>query len=468
MVELFHYTQEKIGKNKQSRSFCDLNLKSDIESIQYCGDFIFDNATKIDRGQIRFSHKLLINISSGDIEITYKIENIKEDFGEPVKSTYWVEKNHFLKLQNLTLMGFLYGEKIPGFWGVKYFRATTEIFNKIKLILFENIQESYILNKTYDPYKISPLYDLIVDYHLYKNNIKGHDNVYMHILEEYPKKKWLTKNDNKFLPAILDRYGIKTKYFVSELSLPENEVLNIKTLVYLCRLFGDNYIEYIKELNWNKICKSRFVPQKYHECKTDAEKKCVLTTIKNWNKISVRSDLPVETLYELFKVREFLDSNGYNLKIKVKTVKEVFDQMEEWNVIKKQIVKGYLLKYSIPDDIVNEIEQPIIIENDEYIPKVLLSEDQFILEGYRMKNCMGRQFTNAAIYWFISLSIGKLTVNLQFKQGVLMVGYGKANTPIDHSIFDAPIDILTERLEKYQNLTWERVKIQYTTKNLEI
>ena len=72
--------------------------------------------------------------------------------------------------------------------------------------LTKYMSNTYILEKdrTADKCYMNELYDLLVDFHLDKKNIKGHDGVYYHIQYDYPKKKWLKKNDNKFLPSILN------------------------------------------------------------------------------------------------------------------------------------------------------------------------------------------------------------------------------------------------------------------------
>lgn len=51
---------------------------------------------------------------------------------------------------------------------------------------------------------LNTIYDLIVDYHLDVKGIKGHNGIYFDIQQEYPKKKWLERNEYKYLPAVLD------------------------------------------------------------------------------------------------------------------------------------------------------------------------------------------------------------------------------------------------------------------------
>ena len=94
--------------------------------------------------------------------------------------------------------------------------------------------------------------------------IKGHDGVYDDIQTEYPKKKWLIKNDYKFLPSILDSYGIKSKYLIGELNKNFSRKIQIGSLNYLCKLFGENYIDYLKQINWDRHCYENVPNKKLH------------------------------------------------------------------------------------------------------------------------------------------------------------------------------------------------------------
>ena len=63
----------------------------------------------------------------------------------------------------------------------------------------------------------------------------------------------IPKNDNKYIPANLDGYGIKSKYLIGELN-DETSHTQIKSLNYICKLFGGNYIDYIKQIPWKNHC----------------------------------------------------------------------------------------------------------------------------------------------------------------------------------------------------------------------
>ena len=69
-------------------------------------------------------------------------------------------------------------------------------------------------------------------------------------------------------------------------------------------------------------------------------------------------------------------------------------------------------------EILEDIESPIIIDEKVYIPKLILSEDEFTLEGAKMKNCMSKQFLHGSIYLYVSLSLGNRRINIHFNRGL--------------------------------------------------
>ena len=107
---------------------------------------------------------------------------------------------------------------------------------------------------------------------------------------------------------------------------------------------------------------------------------------------------------------------------------------------------------------------PIVIDGVTYQPKVLLSEDDFRIEGIKMKNCMAKQFVNGAIHIYMALQTGRKRINLQFKKGNLIQSYAKANTPVPHSLFNGPIEELNTKMRNYPNLEWKREKYDIITK----
>lgn len=458
-----HYYQEKLDKNKTSvTSTCDLKLGSDDTVVVYTGNFYTSYSRIGAQLSVTFFHELVIDKVTGDINITYKIENKKKVGGDTLKEGLWTKKNDFNKIEDLCDRGFYLGEKRIGYWGVKYKRQIDDNFNFIKKELFSMTDDEFILNKSYneEDCMVSPLYDLLVDFHLSKKKIKYHDNVYIHIQNDYPKKKWLKLNDNKFLPAVLDSYGIKSKYLIKELSQKHNQKINIKCVNYICKLLGDNHIDYIKKFLWEAVCKVHFKPSKIHKCKTDMEKNFIVNVINLWQYGDARLDNPIEALYNLYSLRSFLEEKGYDLKIKVRKPDDIDFLIEEWSLIKKHLSVGYKLKYVIPDEILEDVESPITIDEKVYIPKLILSEDDFTLEGAKMKNCMSKQFLHGSIYLYVSLSLGNRRINIQYRKGSLVQAFGKANTPIRKDIFDSALEVLSKRMLSHKELTWKKEKYE--------
>ena len=90
MVTHEHYFQEKVERNKQSSSTCELRLGSDENNIIYCADF-YTNYSRYDVGnKLRFFHELIINKHTGDIQVTYRLENDRLKNGSSLKSAILV------------------------------------------------------------------------------------------------------------------------------------------------------------------------------------------------------------------------------------------------------------------------------------------------------------------------------------------------------------------------------------------
>jgi len=458
---LLKHNQKKIDNKSGSVSICDLRLFSDDDNIEYFGTFDFDYQRYGYKRQVTFIHSFTLNILTGDILINYKLINNNLTKEQQLKTSSQSKKNSFKMLSELSENGFYRGEKRLKYWGVKYERVIESInltiYNKIKT----NFKGDFIKSKNYEnKYVINPLYDMLVDYHLDCKEIKQHDGVYEDIKHEYPKKKWLLKNDNKFLPAILDTYGIKSKYLIGELNSRCDKPIQIASLNYLCKLFGDNYLDYLKQFNWDLHCYDIIPNRKVHRLKNDVEKKSMVTLINRWEKDSLRSDSLIYNLNKLFTIRELLEQRGIDLNFKAKCDNEFENILETWIGIKSYFSKGYKLKYVFPEDFINIIETEIDVDGLSYTPKILSTEEDFRLEGYRMKNCMSKQFSNGNLYVYVSLTHKRKTINLQYRKGVLTQQYGKANTPVI-DLFKTAIDILSNRFNSQPNIEWKKEKYDF-------
>jgi hypothetical protein len=467
MKTVVHYYQEKLDKTKKLKATCELRLGIGDDLIVYASTYYTEYNRRGEPCNVTFFHQLSIDKKTGDITTTYKISNSGRLLSP--KNDYKVKKNNFESLQGLTERGFYNGEKRIRYWGIKYNRILDKIFLKINTDLNKRIDEEFLQNKRYEfeTSHINPLYDLIVDYHLYKKNVKPHNNVYSDIMEVYPKKKWLKLNDNKFLPAVLDELGIKSKYIIGEISsLDKDTRVNLGALNYLCKLFGDNYLDYIKKIEWKYFCNQYFNRKKKHTCRDEAEKRSIVSVLNSWNKEGDYTNLILITINELLELRSYIESKKYpvELKLKSKTPAQMDLLFEEWLLIRKHITVGYKIRYSLPEDFIHDMETPFNIDGTVFTPKVLVSEDDFRLEGITMKNCMAKQFINGTIHIFMALQTGRKRINLQFKRGTLIQSYSKANTPVPQPLFGEAVQILNEKFKNYPHLDWKKERYDVVLK----
>jgi hypothetical protein len=461
---LFRHTQEKKDRSKTiATSTCDLKLYVDGLNLIFQSVYEFDYDRYGTKKHITFEHIMIINTVNGDIDVSYKIINEGLTDERIFRNSTVNRKNDFGTIFNLIENGILRGEKRKGYWGVKFERALLKIEDLLIILLQPKFKSSFFQSKNYKfKTTINTIYDLLVDYHLDVKGIKGHDGIYYDIQQEYPKKKWLEKNEYKYLPAVLDSYGIKSRYLVSELSKNWGRPIQIASINYICKLFGSEYINYIKEFNWESHCYETPPNKKTHELKNESEKQFMVKMINKWETDTLKTDSLIYSLNKLFSVRDLLEKRGLTLKFKAKNDNDFENTMEVWSGYKIHFARGYKVKYMIPEEVINNIEKDICVNGNTFKPKVLLTEDEFRLEGYSMKNCMSKQFPHGAIYIFVSLQHNKKKINLQYRKGNLVQSYGKANTPVDN-IFDDATIILSNRLKKYPHLEWKKEKYEFIT-----
>ena len=332
---LFNHHQDKRHKNGKTHSYCDLKLYKFNNLIHYVAEFCFTYYRYEVEKNMSVNYGLTIDMNNGDLTSTYQIIN-----KSPSNSVFGFSKNNRIKNKfdrvfEITESGFYNGEKRKKFWGVKYDKVTSKIFNIILNNLSQEIKSEFLKGKDYiNKPVINPLFDLLVDFHLDKKKIKSHDSVYFSIQREYPKIKWLRLNDYKFLPSVLDSYGIKTKYLIGEINKNETNDINIRSVNYLCKLFGENYVDYLKQIDWATHCCVPTPNKKHHELKNEYEKKSMIKLINNWEKENFHVNDLISSISELLTIREFLETKNINLKFKVNNDIEFMLTFERWKNMK--------------------------------------------------------------------------------------------------------------------------------------
>jgi len=454
MVLLFNYKQEKKEKYSNNSSNCELTLSKDVDMLIL--KLTFNTFYVFNTGEIKnilFLHTVQISLKTGDITNTYQILNNGVTTNVRLKNSEKTKKNDFNFLEQTIQNGIVRGEKRSGYWGVKYNKAIRELFDVLYFEFKQYFHTTYYQTK-YEHNSLDKtclFYELFVDFYLEKKKIRANNNVYTHIQKNPPKQKWLKKNDFKYIPSILDEHGIKCKYFVSKLN-SEPTSIYVKNLSYLCGLFGENYVEYIKNFSWKSHCYVQTNVNNGHKLKTEEEKKCLIRLAKKWEESRIYSDSLLSAINKLLTLRVELENLGYKLKFNAKTDVEYDNLLLTWLSYKAHQKRGFKYRYVIDQELKNDIETPFVIEDSTYTPKILLSEDDFMIEGMIMKNCMGKQFIHGSIYLYIALVVNnKKRVNLQYRKGQLTQSYGKANTLIPNNYLPA-INFLSEKFEKHENI----------------
>lgn len=445
----YYYEQEKVEKNKPLKSECKLKLVSDDDFVMMTAEYYIEYLRLGKMNFLTYDHGLTINKKTGDFTVIYRLKNKKDNSYHLYKNLSKVKKNNFEMLLDFTQRGFYAGEKRHNFWGVKHRKALTDIFK----LLFKELDfvRDEVTHKKDGA--INPLYDMLVDCHLEKKGIKGHDLVYWHICEVYPKRKYLKLNDNKFLAAVLDQYGIKSRYLIGSLSNNDGgSIAHLKSLRFLCSLFGESYVDYIKQFDWKNIVFEYIKTNKVFVCESDAEKKVLVQCLKKYSEIDAYiHDGILNTIYDLFVLKKFLKDNGMVVKLKATTSGQLMTLKDTWELHKKHFKLGYKLKYSIPESIIEQLEQDIVIDDKVYKPTLIMSEDQFKIEGMIMKNCMAKQFNVGNLYIHVAMSLGRKRVNLQYRKGVLNQAKGKTNTNVPKD-FEKAVELFGERMINYSDV----------------
>ena len=468
------FTYEQIRKTEKGKcdEKCSINIYhyNDVLSIDLTYHFTYSRAKIQDEEEYQLhrfvytEHNINFNLKTGDFHV-YTLTRNRGFLGDTKSSNNRRIKNKFTQLADITSVGFFSGSKKGEGWGVRYRRKAEEAWEIIRGIVQPRIKNEYLKGKNYEKVEIDQLYDLIVDYHIDSKNIKCHDLIYLDIQQDYPKEKYLKLNDRKFVPAVLDQYGIKNKQFVSWFN-GNNEGMPVilKTLNYFCKLFGENYIDYMNKIDWHLHCYNPPKTNKVHQLKNETEKRNMVKVFKNWENEGLRvgSNVTfdgslVSAIYNILELRHKIDSKGIELKFTATNYNGIDSIYEEWDGLKNYLQKGYRVRYSFPQDFIDYIEQPILIGDVVYEPSILKTEEEFKIEGHIMKNCMANQFPHGITAIFISLRKGKKWVDTQYRKGENVITYAKANSPTPDS-FKPALNALNKRIKKFKDIKWVKEK----------
>jgi len=464
MERIFNHTQLRKTDKGKCYEKCDINIYHAGDTLLVESEYTFTYRRPNDDNQEEFTlsrevetvRRLSLDLKNSNFTV-YNHTHTKGFFGDLKSAKPKTNKNRFDLLAEMTSFGFYKGGKEKG-WGIRFDRKIEEACSVMRNVIQPRIKNDYLRTKGYNKIEVDPMFDMIVDFHLDCKNIKGHDLVYLDIQNDYPKQKFLKVNDRKFIPSVLDGYGIKTRQYNSILTNNEEGMpIIIKTLNYFSKLYGENYVDYMNKVDWHLHC-YRVPPTNItHLLKNEREKKNMLKTMINWEKEDLNDESLIHSLYSLFELRDMLEKTGIELKYTATNDEEFKRLVENWKGLKKYFSRGYKIRYAFPEEFLEYIQRDIVIGDVKYSPKVLNTEEDFKVEGHIMKNCMGGQFNHGSIFIFISVRKGKKWVNVRYDKGQQTMVYGKANSPIPDD-FKIVVNALSKRIRKYGGISWIKEK----------
>lgn len=251
------------------------------------------------------------------------------------------------------------------------------------------------------------LYDALIKFFVKTKNIKVPNNYFNLLINWYPTMKFLKKNNNKLIAAILDRLNIKSKYTIK--LLHEYPKINLFFLVRLCQLFGDNYLDYIVKINPLIFCDDEKNKTNMFGFEDSFEKHFILESIKNEQNIKIKNHrektkvvkylndstnlfIDRKVLYGdledhikmLDQVRIFYPER----EMKASNSEEFKEEHMELTKFTLLLKKGSSIQYEYNPDMLKDIEMVIKSESFDFYPVVLKTEEEYVEEGSHMHHCV--------------------------------------------------------------------------------
>ena len=336
---------------------------------------------------------------------------------------------------------------------------------------------------------LKELYSNIIRKFSYLKKIKTPD-VYEKLLTEvYPTEKFLKKNNRKLIASILDFAGIKSKFTIK---LFHEYTINIFSFIQLCYLFGDDYPKYLGNLR--KEIYVRETPKDYVAFPSEApfmistqaleeqkNRDFTVTDIEKENLIRLLNsddsprrlgnDLMIY-IYDHFNMIKTLREYYPEIHFKAKTYGDFEVEHRYFSKVISTIKKGWTTEYVYKKELIEEIEQPLLIEqmllpvcaDDAYFyPTILKREEEFIDEGAYMHHCVASYSDNNRSI-IISLrskdSSERITCEFNIKTGEIVQAKYKCNAQ-PPEIFLKPLEELKLLVRKQvykDTLQWEEKK----------
>jgi hypothetical protein len=325
----------------------------------------------------------------------------------------------------------------------------------------------------------------------------------MHLLKYmYPTEKYLKKNDRKLVAALLDRYGILSKFTIKLVHL--NSSVDISAVYQLHQLFGENGNKYFGNLNPNFFTsngsRSPFDPINFSIARIEEINPFMNFDIKDFEKknmVAILNDAtdmsqskyssPTNMINELIdhlrmmeKLRQFYP----DLRLRVTKHKTFVDEHSRLAALEREIKKGYSTKRIFEKHIIEAIEKDIEIVHYDgkiklgafqelgafipnrkvYKPVLLKTSEEYAEEGAIMHHCVAGYIEHSRSI-IVSLRCGDERVTCEFETSskkCLQARYYQNQNPPEH--FQKPLEILKDQIKRIPFSVGPRESVQVPLK----
>jgi hypothetical protein len=302
------------------------------------------------------------------------------------------------------------------------------------------------------------------------NNIKVPNDYEDLMLQWYPTKPYLKKNENKLIVSILDRIGLKSKSIIR--LVHANPKIDISKLTLLGKYFGysnvHKYIhnitpEYFKD-NWKLFddqtnIESMFsvLNERFEYDIKDTERSVLLKLINQFfNEPEIH---PTSIKHQIGQFNDHLDlitrirKHIPEMEIRCQNLKDFHHEHIELSKIERSIKKGYSIQYTFKEDLIKRIEEVITQDDEDFCPIILKTDGQYTEEGAHMHHCVATYADreNSIIVSIRESSAEgheRVTCEFNLQKELVQAKYFCNAVPPER--FEAIIEKLTHRIKKYK------------------
>ena len=343
-------------------------------------------------------------------------------------------------------------------------------------------------------------YDEVMRWFINTKKIKTPNEYKDLILKYYPTEKYLKKNDRKLVASILDVFQIKSKITIK--LLHERPNIDLRSLLRLCYLFGDQYQKYIGSISVDmfgvmstindlpssslKMMERTCSDYKNHGYDiNDIEKENLLKVLTSEPKNgSIINENFIGLIVDHFRMLNRIREYDPIIRMKANNITKFHTEHNELSKIISAIKKGWVIQYFYPEETIRQIQQPIKVfksikigptlmgtDMDDYIniiPYVLTREEEYIEEGKFMHHCVA-SYAEKDTSMIISLRTedeqDRVTCEFQISNGNLIQSryFSNATPPKQFEYIIESVTDLIRLHARFGTLNWvkkDRVPIK--------